>query len=176
MLSTFDYSWTTKAATQPVSIKRRDDKEKRYGSHMAGWGENVRSVWSSRARQRGLRGHQGRESTQLLLSSIQPSFTVPSVCRDKQMRRHMLERLLENYWESFSSRNRWKKVCNTVVFMLLHTVAVAFLGLDSLLGTNMLQKHIIYLNMRNKSLHFTHIVFKPSWITSIKSNQSSWLY
>lgn len=106
--------------------KRRDDKEKRYGSHMAGWGRGARSVWSSRARRRGLRGHQGKESTQLLLSSIRPSSTEPSVCQDKQMRRHMLERLLENYWGSFSSRTRWKKVCNPVVFIPPHTVIFPF--------------------------------------------------
>lgn len=111
MLSTFDYSWTTKAATQPVGIKEEMIKK----SAMAPiWqvGESARSVRGSRARQRGLRGHQGEEPTQLLHSSIHPSSTEPSVCQDKQMRRHMLERLLENYWESFSSRTRWKEVCN----------------------------------------------------------------
>ncbi len=126
MLSTFDYSRTTKAATQPVGIKEEMIKK----SAMAPiWqvGESARSVWSSWARQRGLRGHQGKESTQLSLSSIHPSSTVPSVCQDKQMRRHMLERLLENYWESFSSPTRWKEVCIPVVFMLLHTVTVPLL-------------------------------------------------
>lgn len=54
-------------------------------------GESARRVWSSRAYE------AIRERGRLLLSPIQPSSTVPSVCQDKQMRRHMLERLLENY-------------------------------------------------------------------------------
>lgn len=121
MLSTFDYSWTTKAATQPVDIKEEMIKK----SAMAPiWqvGENVCSTRSNRARRQGLWGHQGEESTHLSLSSNNPSSTEPSVCQDKQMRRHMLERLLENYWESFSSQARWKELCNPMVFMLLHTV------------------------------------------------------
>lgn len=154
MLSTFDYSWTTKAATRRVGIKEEMIKK----SAMAPiWqvGESARSVWSSRARQRGLRGHQGKESTQLLLSSIRPSSTEPSVCQDKQMRRHMLERLLENYWESFSCRTRWKDVCNPVVFMLLHTVTASFLYIP-LLGIDELQKCINYLQMCDRSLLFSN--------------------
>ena len=91
-------------------------------------GESARAARGSRARQPGLRGHQGEESTQLLLCSIRPSSTAPSVCQDKQMRRHMLERLLENYWKSFSMRARWKEARNTIVFTLLLTVTVCFLN------------------------------------------------
>lgn len=154
MLSTFDYSWTTKAATQPVGIKRRDDKEKRYGSHMAGWGRALAPARGSRARRRGLRGHQGEESTRLSLSSILPSSSEPSVCQDKQMRRHMLERLLENYWGSFSSRTRWKEVCNPVVFTPPHTVTASSLCIPSL-GTGELQKCTNYLKMCDRILLFS---------------------
>lgn len=41
MLSTFDYSWTTKASDTTSRHKRRDDKEKHYGSHMAGLGRTL---------------------------------------------------------------------------------------------------------------------------------------
>lgn len=143
MLSTFDYSCTTKAATQPVGIKEEMIKK----SAMAPiWqvGENTRCVRSSRARQRGLWGHQGDESTQLSLSSIHPSSTEPSVCQDKQMRRHMLERLLENCWESFSSRTRWKEVCNSMVFVLLHTVNVS--------SRHTMEECIIYFQLCNRVL------------------------
>lgn len=62
----------------------------------------------------------------LLLFSILPSSTVPSVCQDKQMRRHMLERLLEDYWKTFSIWARWKEACNTAAVMLLLTVNCVF--------------------------------------------------
>lgn len=177
MLSTFDYSWTTKAATQPVGIKEEMIKK----SAMAPiWqvGGSARSVWSSRARQRGLQGHQGKESTQLLLSSIRPSSTEPSVCQDKQMRRHMLERLLENYWESFSRQTRWKEVCNPVVLMLLDTVTVSFLYIP-LLGMDEWHKcincpkmcdGILFFWMRKVSLWIMLLDFIIRW------NQSFWLY
>lgn len=177
MLSTFDYSRTTKAATQPVGIKEEMIKK----SAMAPiWqvGESARSVWSSWARQRGLRGHQGKESTQLLLSSIHPSSTVPSVCQDKQMRRHMLERLLENYWESFSSRTRWKQVCNPVVFMLLHTVKVSFFYIQ-FLSVNEPHKSTYYLKMCNGILQFwirKDSLWKMHLNCTAKWNQSSLLY
>lgn len=143
MLSTFDYSCTTKAATQPVGIKEEMIKK----STMAPiWqvGENARCVRSSRARQRGLRGHQGDESTQLLLSSIHPSSTEPSVCQDKQMRRHMLERLLENCWESFSSRTRWKEVCNR--WYLCCCIQWTYLS------------GILWMNCRSASITFEYVI------------------
>lgn len=79
MLSTFDYSWTTKAATQPVGIKkekkekRRDDKEKRYGSHMAGWGE--RSL-GARAAEPGGGACEAISERSRLNSSSPPSSTL----------------------------------------------------------------------------------------------------
>lgn len=130
MLSTFDYSWTTKAATQPVGIKKKKKKEKKEEmikkSAMAPiWqvGESARSVWEQPSQAAGPARPSGKgvDSTLPLLHPA-PSSTEPSVCQDKQMRRHMLERLLENYWGSFRSRTRWKEVRNPV----LHTVTAFY--------------------------------------------------
>lgn len=182
MLSTFDYSWTTKAATQPVGIKRRDDKEKRYGSHMAGWGERARSVWKQAEPGSGACEaiRERRRLDSLTLSSIRSSSSQPSVCQDKQMRRHMLERLLENYWESFSSRTRWKAVCNPVVFMLLHTVTVFFLYIP-FLGMDELEKYINYHKMCHRILLFfkcIHILYNAAFImnNALHYQMKAWLY
>lgn len=176
MLSTFDYSWTTKAATQPVGIKEEMIKK----STMAPiWqvGENVCSARSSRARRQGLRGHQGEESTQLSLSSNHPSSTEPSVCQDKQMRRHMLERLLENYWESFSSQARWKDLCNPMVFMHAAYSKHAFPWLLRMGGFSV--QHLPYNVWLSYTLNMERFHYEkpPKHFNSIITwNQSSWLY
>ena len=130
MLSTFDYSWTTKAATQPVGIKEKKKKKEKEEmikkSAMAPiWqvGESARSARRQPSQAAGPARPSGKgvDSTLPLLHPA-PSSTEPSVCQDKQMRRHMLERLLENYWGSFRSRTRWKEVRNPV----LHTVTAFY--------------------------------------------------
>lgn len=60
------------------------------------------------ARQRSQAAGPVRPSRERRRPPRPPSLSETSVCQDKQMRRHMLERLLENYWESFSGRSRWK--------------------------------------------------------------------
>lgn len=101
-------------------------KKSGYGSHMAGLEERSLCVEAAEPSNGACEAIRGKESTQLSLSSSSPSSTEPSVCQDKQMRRHMLERLLEYYWESFCSWSRWKEICNHVVFIPLHTVIVSY--------------------------------------------------
>lgn len=95
---------------QPLGIK--DEMIKK--SAMAPiWqvGESARRCARQPSQAAGPARPSGREaSTPLFLSSIRPPHSPePSVCQDKQTRRHMLERLLENYWKSFSICARWKE-------------------------------------------------------------------
>lgn len=145
--------------------KRRDDKEKRYGSHMAGWGERSLCVKQPSQAARPVRP-SGKG-----VDSSSPPFSP-----------HLLRQVFAKIsrWGNICLRGLWrtiegvfavepdeKEVCNPVVFLLPHTVNMSCLYIPLLSGISHLIMCARIRTVLSREMHFNNV---SKW------NHSSWLY